>query len=119
MISSDQEKILRSLISEELIRLHELDIGMALDVISIIPQLAGMISDRRLKQDIVPVGLSPTGINIYEFSFEPAGQRFRGVMAQEILDSHPDAVIVSDDGFYAVEYDKIDADFEIVPLEEF
>jgi hypothetical protein len=72
-------------------------------------------SDRRLKMEIVLVGQSPSGISIYEFSYraDPLA-RWRGVMAQDILDDHPDAVIVDENGYYAVRYDKIDVEFERV-----
>ncbi|MAE81769.1 MAG: hypothetical protein CMB80_03455 [Flammeovirgaceae bacterium] len=119
MITGRQKKILRLLIREELMLLKEaINPEVAIALIGLIPTLA-TLSDRRLKHDILPMGKSPTGINIYEFSFEPAGQRYRGVMAQEILDTHPNAVVINDDGFYAVRYSEIDADFDIVPLEEF
>ena len=119
MISGHQEMILRSLIREELTRVDEaMNPGIAIALITTIPSLA-LLSDKRLKHNVIRVGKSPTGINVYEFSFKPAGQRYRGVMAQEILDTHPDAVVLSDDGFYAVKYSKIDADFEIASLEEY
>jgi hypothetical protein len=119
MMNSRQEKVLRSLIREELTRIDEaFDPYLAISLISMIPSLA-MISDKRLKSDIAPVKKSPAGINIYEFSFKPGGQRYRGVMAQEIVDTHPDAVVINDDGFYAVRYSQIDVDFELVPSEEY
>jgi hypothetical protein len=119
MISHDQEKILRSLIHEELVRINErMDPGVAIALIGLIPQLATM-SDRRLKHDIIPAGISPTGISIYEFSLEPAGQRYRGVMAQELLETHPEAVVMDNDGFYGVKYSEIDADFEIATPKEY
>ena len=119
MMNSRQENALRSLIREELTRLDEfMNPQVAISLISLIPSFM-MMSDKRLKRDVVAVGKSPTGINIYEFSFKPAGQRYRGVMAQEILDTHPDAVGVNDDGFYAVKYSKIDVDFEQVNSEEY
>ena len=72
-------------------------------------------SDRRLKEDIEHVGVSDSGINIYEFCYlYDTGTRWRGVMAQELLETHPEAVFVDEKGYYAVQYDKIDVDFEKV-----
>lgn len=63
-------------------------------------------SDRRLKSDIKLVGKDEkTGLNIYEFSYTVGdGTRFRGVMADEVLDVNPDAVVTMDDGYMAVNY---------------
>ena len=33
-----------------------------------------------------------------------------GTMAQDLLETHPTAVITGDDGFYRVNYDQIDVD---------
>ena len=70
-------------------------------------------SDRNIKKNIVPVGASPSGIPLYEFEYkeESDGSVFHGVMAQDIIDSHPEAVHVSGDGTYMVAYSMIDADF--------
>lgn len=70
-------------------------------------------SDRNIKKNIVPVGFSPSGIPLYEFEYKDVGDRsvFHGVMAQDIIDSHPEAVHVSGDGTYMVAYSMIDADF--------
>lgn len=75
---------------------------------------AGFASDRRLKQHIVPVGQDErTGLGLYEFSYidDPVGKRYRGVMADEVLNVMPDAVIVGEDGFMRVVYDMLGIDF--------
>lgn len=74
----------------------------------------GAASDRRLKQHIVPVGQDErTGLGLYEFSYidDPVGKRYRGVMADEVLNVMPDAVIVGEDGFMRVVYDMLGIDF--------
>jgi hypothetical protein len=84
-------------------------IGMGLS------KLSGGLSDVRAKQNIEFVGTLPSGLAVYEFEYRPefrdnvlAGHgRFRGVMAQEALVTHPDAVIVLDDGYLAVDYSKV------------
>ena len=43
------------------------------------------LGDIRLKENIVKVGNSPSGINIYEWNYKSApDSRYRGVMAHEI-----------------------------------
>ena len=72
-------------------------------------------SDIRLKTDIDCVGTSPSGIPIYEFCYKRDPKtRWRGVMAQDILLTHPDAVLLGADGYYCVRYDKLDVDMELV-----
>lgn len=75
---------------------------------------AGATSDERLKQNIKKVGESPSGINIYEFEYiKNPKHRFIGVIAQELLETHPEAVI-EENGYYSVNYDLIDVKFEQV-----
>ena len=74
----------------------------------------GMASDVRLKENINKVGNSPSGINIYEWNYIGNSQRYRGVMAQEILPIHPEAVALQPDGYLSVFYGKIDVNMEKV-----
>jgi len=70
-------------------------------------------SDLRLKKNITKVGKSNQGHNVYTFEYidkEKFGNGlYKGVMAQE-LESH--SVEMYDDGYYRVNYDKIDVNFE-------
>lgn len=65
-----------------------------------------MMSDRRLKQDIVAVGTDEaTGLTLYEFAYrESPGKRWRGVMADEVAKVMPEAVVRMPDGYDAVNY---------------
>ena len=63
---------------------------------------AGMFSDRRLKSNIVRVGTHPLGIGIYEYDI--FGERQRGVMADEVLEVMPEAVMTADNGYMMVNY---------------
>lgn len=65
-------------------------------------------SDIALKEDISLVGQSASGINIYEFKYINKPGRYRGVMAQEV----PWASIKQNNGYLAVDYSKIDVEFE-------
>lgn len=63
-------------------------------------------SDRRIKQNIELVGRDErTQLPLYEFEYiNGSGRRFMGVMAQDVLESHPDMVFTMPDGFMAVNY---------------
>lgn len=69
-------------------------------------------SDERLKENIEVVGKSSSGIPIVEFNYIakkglPEG-RFRGVLAQDVLQIKPNAVIYHKDGYMTVDYTQID-----------
>ena len=70
-----------------------------------IAQLAGLFmgSDIRIKENIVPDGTTYNGHNVYYFNFIGDSVRRRGVMAQEVEQSRPDAV-VEIDGIKHVNY---------------
>lgn len=73
----------------------------------------GAFSDLRLKENIEKVGYSESGIPIYEFNYinKSYGEgRYRGTMAQDLLNINPDAVI-EDNGVFKVDYSVIDVDF--------
>ena len=71
-------------------------------------------SDPRSKENVLHVGYSPSGLNIYEFDYKlglgPAG-RYRGVMSNEIPQNAvmPRSIF---DQFDAVNYAKVDVNFE-------
>jgi hypothetical protein len=69
-----------------------------------------LMSDRRLKTDIVPVGRDErTGLPLYEFGYIGAtdGKRYRGVMADEVERYDPKAVSYDDLGFASVDYARL------------
>lgn len=72
-------------------------------------------SDIKLKENITKIGKSPSGINIYEWNYKSAPDtRYRGVMAHEILNIHPEAVALQPDGYMSVLYGRIDVNMEMV-----
>lgn len=88
-------------------------IGSTLGGLGSLAMGAGMLlSDRRLKKDIEPAG-KENGHNVYYFSYLGDGRRFIGVMADEIAESNPEAVI-DVGGFMAVDYGKIGVEFREV-----
>ena len=76
----------------------------------------GSFSDIRLKKNINSCGSSPSGIPLYTFAYKDDKSRnvYRGVMAQDILKTHPEAVILDPSGYYKVIYELIDVNLEKV-----
>tara|TARA_B100000029_G_scaffold348578_1_gene340976 strand:- start:273 stop:1556 length:1284 start_codon:yes stop_codon:yes gene_type:complete len=68
-------------------------------------------SDIRLKRNIILIGQSQSNLNIYEYNYVWSNKKYRGVMAQDLLKSNPEAVTKLF-GYYLVNYNKIDVDFE-------
>jgi len=65
----------------------------------------GTFSDRRLKSNIVRLGTHPLGVGIYEYDI--FGGRQIGVMAQELMEVMPEAVIQHPSGYLMVDYGRI------------
>jgi len=68
-----------------------------------------MASDIRLKQNIVPIG-EADGHRLYAFDYRDAADgvgRQVGVMAQEVMQTRPDAVLQRADGMLMVDYSKL------------
>ena len=84
------------------------------DVVNITKNTAK--SDRRLKTNIEMIGHSPSNIPIYTFNYKTdLTIKYKGVMAQDLLEMGiTKPVIMGDDGFYGVDYSKIDVDMEII-----
>lgn len=72
-------------------------------------------SDSRLKFDITLIGASLAGIPMYTFRYIADGlngQLYQGVMAQDLLNmGYENAVVTSENGFFAVNYDLLDVAF--------
>ena len=62
-------------------------------------------SDRRLKSNIVRIGTHPIGVGIYEYDI--FGGRQIGVMAQELMEVMPEAVIQHPSGYLMVDYGRL------------
>jgi len=71
-------------------------------------------SDIRLKTNIEQVGHTIYGIPLYEWNYKNIFgldyiNRYRGVMAQDLLKTvKVDAVILNDNGYYSVDYNQLD-----------
>lgn len=69
--------------------------------------LPGLLSDRRAKTDIVRIGQTDTGVPIYRFKYKSGGPVQIGYMAQDLLETHPEAVTMGPDNLYRVDYEKV------------
>ena len=72
------------------------------------------LSDIRLKEDIQLFDTLPNGVKIYTWRWNEEGKRIGadrypgfGVIAQEIQETHPEAVMEGDDGYLMVNYRKV------------
>lgn len=75
-------------------------------------------SDKRLKIIIQKIAVSNSGLNIYLFKYvEKPEIIYQGVIAQELLDTRfENAVSINENGFYQVDYSKIDVEFKQAEL---
>ena len=64
-------------------------------------------SDRRLKRNISRVGSLPNGLSVYEFEYIWGGGKKIGVMADEVEQILPSAVMTDSLGFKAVDYSQL------------
>ena len=73
-------------------------------------------SDIRFKTNIDRIGYSDMNIPIYLFNYkDDLNTTYKGVMAQDLLKlGFKDSVIVGDDGYYRVDYSKLDVELEKV-----
>ena len=88
---------------------------------NIIGHIINAISDDRLKYDITRVGTSPSGVPEYTFKYRLDGEHgptYKGTSAQDLLSmGREDAVGMTEkDGFYYVDYSKLDVKMEKVQL---
>jgi hypothetical protein len=84
-------------------------LGKAGGIASGISSLGTLFSDVRLKHNIEHVG-KENGHNVYSFSYKGDDKKYVGVMAQEVIQKHPEAVSEVA-GYYKVNYDMIGVNF--------
>jgi hypothetical protein len=65
------------------------------------------ISDVRLKTGIEQVGTTVYGLPLYHFRYKAGTECYQGVMAQDVLEVMPDAVVMGQDGYYRVKYAQL------------
>ncbi|MEL7091180.1 MAG: tail fiber domain-containing protein [Pseudomonadota bacterium] len=69
------------------------------------------VSDARLKSDITRIGTSPSGLPVYSYRYGTAPELYSGVLAQDLVDLAPDAIVPLKNGYMAVDYGQIDVAF--------
>ena len=82
-------------------------------IVSGVGSIKDSFSDIKLKENVQKVGVSPQGYNIYEFNYKGSNTRFRGAMAQDVINKNPMAVGI-DQNYLTVDYSKIDVPMEVV-----
>jgi hypothetical protein len=65
------------------------------------------VSDARLKRDIVEVDHLDNGVGLYRYRYIWSDQDYVGVMAQEIAEIVPEAVVCGADGYLRVDYARL------------
>jgi hypothetical protein len=72
----------------------------------------GRRSDIALKHDIVLLGHLKNGLGLYRFAYNGSNKVYVGVLAQEVQEVAPEAVVRGDDGYLRVHYDKLGLKFQ-------
>ena len=72
----------------------------------------GRRSDIMLKHDIALLGHLDNGLGFYRFSYNGSDKAYVGVIAQEVQQVVPEAVVHGRDGYLRVDYDKLGLKFE-------
>jgi hypothetical protein len=73
--------------------------------------VGGLLSDERVKRDIVATG-EQNGFQLYRFRYLWSDTEYLGVMAQEVLQSRPEAVTRGNDGYLRVNYELLGIKFQ-------
>ena len=71
-------------------------------------------SSKKIKDNIVKIGKSILGYNIYKFNYKGQAQRYIGVIAEEIQQLKPEAVRMLPNGYLGVNYNLLDVEFKEV-----
>ena len=72
----------------------------------------GRRSDINAKHDIVLIGRLDNGLGFYRYSYNGSDKAYVGVMAQEVQNVMPEAVVRGRDGYLRVFYEKLGLKFE-------
>ncbi len=72
------------------------------------------VSDARLKTDITRVGQTAHGLPLYQFRYIGGEQMFEGVMAQDVAQIMPEAVVPFAYGYNAVNYTKLGIEMRLI-----
>ncbi|MEN3234735.1 tail fiber domain-containing protein [Methylobacterium ajmalii] len=70
------------------------------------PTILASLSDERAKKDIEPVGKTKDGQTIYTYRYKGDPRMQMGLLAQEVAEHEPEAVVDGPHGLLMVDYDK-------------
>ena len=73
-----------------------------------------IFSDKRLKENIIKIKYSDSGIPIYHFNYIGEEQTWSGTMAQDLLELGKEKAVGSKNGYYTVDYNLIDINMKKV-----
>ena len=93
----------------DIVVVEEANSKLALKTVKDILPLAiigSFLSDARVKRDIIPVGRE-NGLQLYRHRFAWSDTLYVGVMAQEVLEVAPNAVLKGKDGYLRVDYGRL------------
>jgi hypothetical protein len=79
---------------------------------TVVPVVVSVLSDRRVKTNIVHRETLRNGLRIVEFSYLGFTNRWRGLIAQDVLQTHPDAVVEDEDGHLTVDYSGLNVSLQ-------
>ncbi|AWN47542.1 hypothetical protein DK419_15525 [Methylobacterium terrae] len=71
-----------------------------------IPMAMTALSDERAKENVEPVGKLKDGQTVYAYNYAGSPQTLIGLLAQDVAEHEPDAVVRRPDGLLAVDYHK-------------
>ena len=76
--------------------------------------IGGLFSDKRLKENIIKIKYSDSGIPIYHFNYKGDNITWTGTMAQDLLSLGKEDAVFEENGYYKVKYNLIDVDMKKV-----
>jgi hypothetical protein len=79
----------------------------------VVGPIIGALSDSRLKTNIVHRETLPNGLRICEFSYAGFSNRWKGVIAQDVLPICPDAVFEDETGYLGVDYHRLRVSLQV------
>jgi len=77
------------------------------DVLPLAAISAFIVSDARLKRDITPIAKLENGLRLYRYRYAWSDTLYVGVLAQEVLEVAPSAVMRGADGYLRVNYARL------------
>jgi hypothetical protein len=84
--------------------------GMAALSINDAAAASNTFSDSRVKAGVAKVGTHPTGFGLYRFRYLWSEIEYVGVIAQEVREVMPEAVVCDENGLLRVDYGAIGVD---------